>query len=199
MSRSHCTLALPQSHSVVYIYIRKLRKHSTDRVLLPIRSSGYHGHEDTKLPQNMMASPRTSISHLPHSQPHNMTTLPQLSPHHQNHYMVYGPPLVMQPQQLHHPPMSMNAPLVNPRKRRRSDEPESMGPPATPAISSSSYNFSPGPMPTSSHEGAPAAKPKTKRTRTNIPWTPAEEQQLKRLRDGGNSWSDIAKVRISDD
>ena len=37
-----------------------------------------------------------------------------------------------------------------------------------------------------------------KKSRTNTPWTPAEEQRLKNMRDSGNSWSDIAKVYISD-
>ncbi|RPB03136.1 hypothetical protein L873DRAFT_1599385, partial [Choiromyces venosus 120613-1] len=33
-----------------------------------------------------------------------------------------------------------------------------------------------------------------KRTRTNTPWTAAEEQRLKNMRDAGNSWSEIAKT-----
>lgn len=33
-----------------------------------------------------------------------------------------------------------------------------------------------------------------KRGRTNTPWTAAEEQRLKRMRDAGNSWSEIAKA-----
>ncbi|KAL7270792.1 hypothetical protein RUND412_006492 [Rhizina undulata] len=33
-----------------------------------------------------------------------------------------------------------------------------------------------------------------KRTRTNTPWTPVEEQRLKNMRDAGNSWSEIAKT-----
>ncbi|KAG0644497.1 hypothetical protein HOY80DRAFT_1133042 [Tuber brumale] len=33
-----------------------------------------------------------------------------------------------------------------------------------------------------------------KRTRTNTPWTAAEEQRLKSMRDAGNSWSEIAKT-----
>lgn len=37
-------------------------------------------------------------------------------------------------------------------------------------------------------------EPKAKKSRTNTPWTPAEEQRLKQMRDAGNSWSEIAKV-----
>jgi hypothetical protein len=41
---------------------------------------------------------------------------------------------------------------------------------------------------------APAQEPKLKKSRTNTPWTPAEEQRLKTMRDAGNTWSEIAKV-----
>ena len=34
-----------------------------------------------------------------------------------------------------------------------------------------------------------------KKSRTNTPWTPAEEQRLKMMRDAQNSWGEIAKVR----
>lgn len=40
----------------------------------------------------------------------------------------------------------------------------------------------------------PAQEPKAKKSRTNTPWTPAEELRLKNMRDAGNSWSEIAKV-----
>ena len=33
-----------------------------------------------------------------------------------------------------------------------------------------------------------------KKSRTNTPWTPSEEQRLKIMRDQGNSWGEIAKV-----
>ena len=36
--------------------------------------------------------------------------------------------------------------------------------------------------------------PPPKKSRTNTPWTPAEEQRLKVMRDAGNSWGEIAKV-----
>ncbi|KAM0189226.1 hypothetical protein ACHAPC_003231 [Botrytis cinerea] len=39
---------------------------------------------------------------------------------------------------------------------------------------------------------SPVAPP-AKKSRTNTPWTPAEEQRLKNMRDAGNSWADIAK------
>ncbi|KAF2481394.1 hypothetical protein BDY17DRAFT_318010 [Neohortaea acidophila] len=36
--------------------------------------------------------------------------------------------------------------------------------------------------------------PVVKKGRTNTPWTPAEEQRLKTLRDAGSSWSEIART-----
>jgi hypothetical protein len=41
---------------------------------------------------------------------------------------------------------------------------------------------------------AAAQEPKAKKSRTNTPWTPAEELRLKQMRDAQNSWSEIAKV-----
>jgi hypothetical protein len=41
---------------------------------------------------------------------------------------------------------------------------------------------------------SPMGPPPAKKSRTNTPWTPAEEQRLKTMRDAGNSWADIAKV-----
>lgn len=41
---------------------------------------------------------------------------------------------------------------------------------------------------------SPSMGPPAKKSRTNTPWTPAEEQRLKTMRDAGNSWADIAKV-----
>ncbi|KAI9747606.1 MAG: hypothetical protein M1815_004056, partial [Lichina confinis] len=40
--------------------------------------------------------------------------------------------------------------------------------------------------------------PAAKKSRTNTPWSPAEEQRLKSMRDAGNSWSEIAKVYFPD-
>ncbi|CZT13911.1 uncharacterized protein RAG0_17443 [Rhynchosporium agropyri] len=38
------------------------------------------------------------------------------------------------------------------------------------------------------------APPPAKKSRTNTPWTPAEEQRLKTMKDAGNSWAEIAKT-----
>ncbi|MCJ1379173.1 hypothetical protein MMC17_002273 [Xylographa soralifera] len=43
--------------------------------------------------------------------------------------------------------------------------------------------------------GEPSSSPTTaKKSRTNTPWTPAEERRLKTMRDAGNSWNEIAKT-----
>ncbi len=44
-------------------------------------------------------------------------------------------------------------------------------------------------------ESAPAPAPK--KSRTNTPWSAAEEQRLKVMREAGNTWGEIAKVRWS--
>jgi len=41
---------------------------------------------------------------------------------------------------------------------------------------------------------SPMGPPPAKKSRTNTPWTPAEEQRLKNMRDAGNSWAEIAKT-----
>ncbi|KAL9128169.1 MAG: hypothetical protein Q9175_007585 [Cornicularia normoerica] len=41
---------------------------------------------------------------------------------------------------------------------------------------------------------ASSSMPPPKKSRTNTPWTPAEEQRLKVMRDAGNSWGEIAKT-----
>lgn len=47
--------------------------------------------------------------------------------------------------------------------------------------------------PPTANVGAGMTQP-AKRPRTNTPWTAAEEQRLKSMRDAGNSWSEIAKT-----
>lgn len=63
---------------------------------------------------------------------------------------------------------------------------------ATPVVASSDD----APAAQGAHVDPPAQEPKAKKSRTNTPWTPAEEQRLKTMRDAGNSWSEIAKVEI---
>lgn len=91
-----------------------------------------------------------------------------------------------------HPP---SRPAPNPRKRAASRSPtgetkqfDLKPPPAAPiAESSSSAAVS---IPSLLSEDSSGKK----RSRTNTPWTAAEEQRLKQMRDAGNTWSEIAKV-----
>lgn len=46
-------------------------------------------------------------------------------------------------------------------------------------------------------QAAVQSGPPAKKSRTNTPWTPAEELRLKQMRDAGQSWAEIAKVRTS--
>ena len=101
---------------------------------------------------------------------------------------------------------------TNPRKRRASGQPSALGP--TPALGQgpimpAQLQVGAVPVPpfadlVPSHEGVQTAvgleqppatpQPPAKKGRTNIPWTPTEEQRLKQIRDQGKSWSEIAKT-----
>lgn len=88
---------------------------------------------------------------------------------------------------------------TNPRKRRASE----LGGPSLPGSSgsnASAYGHPQG-LVTGSNEldiglgpSQGLTSPVAKKGRTNTPWTPAEEQRLKTLRDAGSSWSEIAKT-----
>ncbi|ORY08676.1 hypothetical protein BCR34DRAFT_626153 [Clohesyomyces aquaticus] len=74
----------------------------------------------------------------------------------------------------------------NSRKRKSVGQiPEQMASTATPTAAAPAEGANVDPAP---------AEPKAKKSRTNTPWTPAEEQRLKTMRDAGNSWSEIAKT-----
>lgn len=93
--------------------------------------------------------------------------------------------------------VAVQQPVVSPTNRKRKSE--SLGqPPEHMASSAASAD-----APASSAPAAPTAdvdagaqEPKAKKSRTNTPWTPAEELRLKQMRDTGNSWSEIAKVGL---
>lgn len=114
----------------------------------------------------------------------------------------------LQTQHLQHQPnlYQQPSPTNLPRKRRASDLRE----PSLPGSSSSNPSAFANPSGLNlvtgvgdlggidlSH-GAPSQQtlpsPPVKKGRTNTPWTPAEEQRLKTLRDAGSSWSEIAKT-----
>ncbi|OQU99294.1 Myb-like DNA-binding domain-containing protein isoform 1 [Cladophialophora immunda] len=83
-----------------------------------------------------------------------------------------------------HPPASP----PNPRKRRASHSPKLNTLPPGTALPLE-------PIPSNAHLPASLAdEAGKKRGRTNTPWTAQEEQRLKRMRDAGHSWSEIAKA-----
>ncbi|KAI9801875.1 MAG: hypothetical protein M1833_002189 [Piccolia ochrophora] len=96
-----------------------------------------------------------------------------------------------QPASLSSPTTPSSAPS-NGRKRK--------APGATTTMSAASSSADPPlpqpppPPPPVEGGGEPTASPPpAKKSRTNTPWSPAEEQRLKAMRDAGNSWSEIAK------
>jgi len=99
----------------------------------------------------------------------------------------------------HHPTLAdasvklENSPSSGARNKRGIPGP---GPAKLLAMSGPSGN-----VPMGGQEGpsmsSPSMGPPAKKSRTNTPWTPAEEQRLRTMRDAGNSWADIAKVRYN--
>jgi len=87
---------------------------------------------------------------------------------------------------------------VNSRKRRLSGQPVTPSPIAPAPSTVAPTGAEPSPVTTAAPPPPPAqdmpGPPPVKKGRTNTPWTPAEEQRLKQMRDAGNSWSEIAKV-----
>ena len=83
----------------------------------------------------------------------------------------------------------------NPRKRRASGQPQPLAPAnIAPAPAGPQYGDPTGGAVGSSALGDSVGQPATKKGRTNTPWTAAEEQRLKQMRDQGKSWSEIAKT-----
>ncbi|TVY46261.1 hypothetical protein LOCC1_G004160 [Lachnellula occidentalis] len=101
----------------------------------------------------------------------------------------------------HHPSLAgasvklENSPSSGARNKRGAPGP---GPANLLAMSGPSGNQ---PLAPGGHEApsmnSPSMGPPAKKSRTNTPWTPAEEQRLRTMRDAGNSWADIAKVRYN--
>ena len=109
----------------------------------------------------------------------------------------YRPPLQTQQIPGQPPPQPSSQSPVNSRKRRASDIelPGSSGSNASAfthpsGLSGGTADLDIGLGPSQHQLPSPVAK----KGRTNTPWTPAEEQRLKALRDAGASWSEIAKT-----
>ena len=167
-----------------------------DSPLIAIHSSNDPPDHKSYIPSTNMGPPHLPMSADPQASfGRSMTSVP--SPFQQRtEYSTFVP-------FQHHPPPPPpppSQPVASsaPRKRRRSDpeEPPRMSMPAQPSSSAFSdhqrlYGQGSGP-PVDLSTTPPAQR---KKSRTNTPWTPVEEQRLKTMRDQGNSWSEIAKVR----
>ena len=102
--------------------------------------------------------------------------------------------LAPQPQPQQQPPPQTSSPPSRKRKAPGS-APIAAMPPMSSTMPSSSLGkpSDAGQQANEGHE-ASSSMPLPKKSRTNAPWTPAEEQRLKVVRDAGNSWDEIAKV-----
>ncbi|TDZ36138.1 Transcription factor MYB3R-3 [Colletotrichum spinosum] len=111
------------------------------------------------------------------------------------------------------PPQQQAPPTTN-RSRKRAAPPQpapapppvvSSAPPVPAAPTAPSTTPIPPPVappvavpapqaPAADDANAAPQPPPAKKSRTNTPWTPAEELRLKQMRDAGNSWAEIAKT-----
>ena len=112
------------------------------------------------------------------------------------HPSQYRPPLQTQGlQQQHSLPQPSSISPLNQRKRRASDIDDLPGSSGSNAsIYSHPTGLTSAGTDMSVGMGGQLPSPVAKKGRTNTPWTPAEEQRLKALRDAGSSWSEIAKT-----
>ena len=98
------------------------------------------------------------------------------------------------PSQPQESPFAPQPPASPPTSRKRK-APGSSVTGGTSSISAPELGDPPDPQDLGQPYESPIAAPAPKKSRTNTPWSPAEEQRLKTMRDAGNSWGEIAKVR----
>ncbi|OLN85518.1 hypothetical protein CCHL11_08038 [Colletotrichum chlorophyti] len=144
---------------------------------------------------------------------------PQVQPQHQQHHQQHH----QQQQQQQHQPQPQHAPQPQPQTNRNRKRPapapapvqqqpppvvtSAPSMPSAPAAPASTTPIPPPVAPPVAAAAPPAPAPATedanaqapqpppaKKSRTNTPWTPAEELRLKQMRDAGNSWAEIAKT-----
>ncbi|OQO15027.1 hypothetical protein B0A48_00409 [Cryoendolithus antarcticus] len=126
---------------------------------------------------------------------------PQYRPHPSQQQVKPDYQHLQQLQQTHQLPQNPQLPSpTNSRKRRASDIHDSPLPGSSGSNAAFGHPQAQGLMAVpqdvgdlSGLQGLPNSSA-PKKGRTNTPWTPAEEQRLKALRDAGSSWSEIAKT-----
>lgn len=163
----------------------------------PPERRSYHPVSSTmEQPQLAMPAHDARMTQHPYSGSHRdayTASMGIFQPPPQHHHHPHHLP---QPQH-HHPPHSNVMSPPGGRKRRVSDvvEGPSLPPPSMSSSSSSVFMDSRyGASAPLSASPSLASMPKAKKTRTNTPWTPEEEQRLRECRDKGESWSEIARV-----
>ena len=180
------------------------------RNLKPTVSAGAYSASPSQLTLGADQIPSNALGQHPYQSygyPHDPSAFafPQ-QPQYRHHQIPQQQPLKTDyhPQQLQQQQQQLPNQLpspVNVRKRRASE----LNEPSIPGSSSSNVSAFGNPHgPFSTNPGGdvdlglPSAQtlpsPLPKKGRTNTPWTPAEEQRLKTLRDAGSSWSEIAKT-----
>ncbi|KAI9861305.1 MAG: hypothetical protein M1824_002512 [Vezdaea acicularis] len=87
---------------------------------------------------------------------------------------------------------AQSPPAPPPSKKRRASGPP--GPPATATATTTATATATTPTTAAPPSDQSLSPPVAKKSRTNTPWTPAEEHRLKQMRDASKSWSEIAKT-----
>ncbi|KAK7733006.1 hypothetical protein SLS53_008335 [Cytospora paraplurivora] len=159
----------------------------------------------------------------PHPQQHAQH-IQQQAQSQQHHVQHAQQPTAVQPQQVQQTPQQSTpqpapAPAPQSRGRKRNAAAASATPVTAPVtlppqtvqtpVQQATSGPTPVPVPTppatiaTPNQSAPATAdsaqaatqpPPAKKSRTNTPWTPAEELRLKQMRDAGQSWAEIAKT-----
>ncbi|KAF6813904.1 hypothetical protein CMUS01_12744 [Colletotrichum musicola] len=145
---------------------------------------------------------------------------PQQSPGPQQHHPTPVQPPMSIPQPPNQPPpqsQPQHAPPPQPQTNRNRKRPAPAPTPVAPPVVTSAPSMPSAPaapsttpipppqappvaapppqaQPAADDANAAPQPPPAKKSRTNTPWTPAEELRLKQMRDAGSSWAEIAKT-----
>ncbi|KAF6233208.1 hypothetical protein HO173_008497 [Letharia columbiana] len=138
--------------------------------------------------------PTTAPPMIQAQQPQSYFTPNPYGPHPTQLQQPFQPPPGPPPQQLlapqpQPPPQASSPPS---RKRKAPGSAPLAAMPPMPSTSLGEPND--GGQQVEEANEASSSMPPPKKSRTNTPWTPAEEQRLKIMRDAGNSWGEIAKT-----
>ncbi|KAK3313574.1 hypothetical protein B0H66DRAFT_356648 [Apodospora peruviana] len=136
-------------------------------------------------------TPRSRKRAAPGAGTHAAAHPPQHAPQHAPQHTPAPHP----PQQQQQPPQPVQqTPIVPPQVPQLVTVQQQQQQPPAPAPAPPQPAAAPAqPAPADDANSTPMPPP-AKKSRTNTPWTPHEEQRLKQMRDAGNSWAEIAKT-----